>query len=164
MIQVHRGVIEAFHGSWMSGLATLVMQDGRQVHCENAPTVRALEACYGNVIAPGHTVDQDGIRGKEIAYSMDEMGLTLAYFTPIDEWLDRGVVCRECRAGFDVDLVAVRIGTKDEIPDDESPGELHVDFEFLCRGCLNGEKDGFKVVDLCPRCGRSNGSCLCGEL
>jgi benzoyl-CoA reductase/2-hydroxyglutaryl-CoA dehydratase subunit BcrC/BadD/HgdB len=82
--EVHRGVIEEFRGSWMSGLATLVIS-GEPVPCENAPTVRALEAAFGNVIAPGHTVNQEAIRGKEIYWSYDDMGLVLESFTPVDD-------------------------------------------------------------------------------
>ena len=82
---VHRGIIEGFHGSWLSGLATLIIS-GRPVHCDNAPTVRALEGCFGDVIAEGHSVNQKGIVGKDIVYSMDEMGLILEAFTPTKEW------------------------------------------------------------------------------
>jgi len=80
---VHRGIIEAFFGSWMSGLGSLLVS-GCPVHCDNAPTVRAMDGCFGNVIAAGHTVNQKAIRGKDIVYSTD--GFVLEGFTPTKEW------------------------------------------------------------------------------
>ena len=82
--EVRRGTITGFRGSWMSGIGYLLV-DGVGVACENAPTVRALDACFGDVIAEGHTVSQEAIIGKEIYYSMDDMGLVLGGFTPVDE-------------------------------------------------------------------------------
>ena len=82
---IYRGIIEGFMGTWMSGLGTLIIS-GHFVHCENAPTVRALDGCFGDVIAEGHTVNQKSILGKDIVYSMDEMGLILEAFTPTKEW------------------------------------------------------------------------------
>ena len=89
-MQVNRGTIQAFGGSWLSGLGYLLIDDVEQgpvsVPCENAPTVRALEACFGDVIGEGHTVDHEGGHvGKEVFYSMDEMGLVLAAFTPVED-------------------------------------------------------------------------------
>jgi len=81
--RVGHGVINGFRGSWMSGLGQLVI-DGIAIPCDNAPTVRALEAAFGGVIAPGHTVSQEAIQGKEVYYSMDDMGLVLESFTPVD--------------------------------------------------------------------------------
>jgi len=55
-----------FHGS---GIATLWIEttDGtKRVLCENAPTVRALDAMFENVIGPGHSVNQEAIVGKEV--------------------------------------------------------------------------------------------------
>ena len=80
---MNRGTITGFQGSWGSGLGYLVI-DGIPIACENASTVRALEAAFGDVIAPGHTVDQEAIKGKEIYWSMDDMGLILAGFTPVE--------------------------------------------------------------------------------
>ncbi len=85
---VYRGKIDVFTGSWQSGLAVLVI-DGEPIHCENAPTVRALDSCFGNVIAPGHSVNQKAIHGKDIVYSLDEMGLVLEAFTPTKDWRER---------------------------------------------------------------------------
>lgn len=80
---LHRGKIEGFIGSWMSGLGTLVV-GGCPVYCDNAPTIRALEECFGNVISSGHTVNQKAIQGKDIVYSME--GFVLEGFTPTKEW------------------------------------------------------------------------------
>ena len=85
-MEVNRGVIEAFQGSWGSGLGFLVIS-GVPVPCENGSTVRALEACFGNVIGDAHSVDNEngGHVGQEIFYSMDDFGMVLAAFTPVDE-------------------------------------------------------------------------------
>ncbi len=50
---MRHGIIDAFVGNWGSGLGYLVI-DGQPVPCDNAATVRALDACFGGVIAPGH--------------------------------------------------------------------------------------------------------------
>lgn len=81
--EMQRGTITGFRGSWGSGLGYLLIDDVA-VPCDNAPTVRALDACFGDVIAEGHTVNQEAIIGKEIYYSMDDMGLVLGGFTPVD--------------------------------------------------------------------------------
>jgi len=85
---IHKGKIIAFHGTWMSGLATLVIEDYDrgvvEVPCENAPTVRALDSAFGGVISGGHTVNNKAIQGKEIYYATDEIGI-LAGFTPVDK-------------------------------------------------------------------------------
>ena len=86
---MRRGIIAGFRGSWMSGLATLVIrhEDGDLdiVPCDNAQTVRALEACLGGVIDRDHTVNMDAIMGKEIDYGMDDMGLVLGWIRPTEE-------------------------------------------------------------------------------
>lgn len=54
MDRIEKGMIREFHGSWMSGLGTLVIEDElgciHHVPCDNAPTVRALEGAFGDVI------------------------------------------------------------------------------------------------------------------
>jgi hypothetical protein len=80
--EMRRGTITGFRGSWMSGLGYLLI-DGVGVPCDNAPTVRAIDGCFGDVIAEGHTVNQKVIVGKEIYYSMD--GFVLGGFTPVDD-------------------------------------------------------------------------------
>ena len=78
-----RGTIDGFMGSWGSGLAHLII-DGHPVPCDNAATVRALDACFGGVIAPGHLVDQDSIVGRGIRYSVSPWGV-LETFSPADD-------------------------------------------------------------------------------
>lgn len=88
---INRGSILEFRGSWSSGIGYLVFQDESgdtvSVPCENAPTVRALEACFGNVIAGGHTVAQGeeaGYYNREVFWFQDFMGM-LDGFTPVEE-------------------------------------------------------------------------------
>jgi hypothetical protein len=88
----HHGIIIGFAGTWMSGMGYLHIVDietgiVEAVPCENGPTVRALEACFGNVIGNAHNVDDTGGHiGQEIFWDYDEFGLTLGGFTPVDEW------------------------------------------------------------------------------
>jgi len=86
---VKKGVIRGFSGSWHSGIASLTVEheDGTVVDipCDNAYTVRALDAAFGDVITAGHSVNQESIVGEEIYYSYDEMGLLLGGFTPASE-------------------------------------------------------------------------------
>ena len=78
--------IIGFQGSWGSGLAYLIIENkqGNQefIVCENGETVRALEACFGNVITSGHTVNNDSIKGKEIEFETGDFGL-LEWFKSI---------------------------------------------------------------------------------
>ena len=84
-----KGTIEGFVGSWGSGIAILAIQRDDGVpdwpFCENSSTVRALDAAFGNVIAPDHCVNNDALKGKRIVYTLDDMGM-LACFTPEEEW------------------------------------------------------------------------------
>ena len=92
-MRIYRGIIEGFRGSWGSGLGTLIVS-GRAVPCENGQTVRALEACFGNAIGEGHSVnngEDSGFIGQDIIYSYDDMGLVLGGFTPTDDFIDRHV-------------------------------------------------------------------------
>jgi hypothetical protein len=77
------GVIDGFMGSWGSGLGYLII-DGQPVPCDNAATVRALDACFGGVMAPGHLVSQESIVGREIWYSVGPCGV-LESFGPVDD-------------------------------------------------------------------------------
>lgn len=79
-----RGTLGRFIGSYSSGLRFLEI-DGCPIPCESAPTVRALDDCFGEVIQPGHTVSSDSFKGREIVYSVDGLGLLLA-FTPVEDW------------------------------------------------------------------------------
>jgi len=85
---IQKGKIISFSGSWGSGLATLTIQneDGtvKHVPCDNGPTVRALHAAFGNVISKNHTMNNKAIQGKEIYYTLDDMGLVLGGFVPLE--------------------------------------------------------------------------------
>lgn len=78
------GTLERFVGSWSSGLGYLVI-DGTPIPCENPATVRALDGCFGDVIQPGHTLLSESFEGREVVYSVDDLGLLLG-FTPIEDW------------------------------------------------------------------------------
>lgn len=85
--EIRKGKIIGFHGTWGSGLGYLSIkrEDGvvETISCENAPTVRALDDAFGNVIKD-HMVDNKAIEGKEIYYSIGDFGL-LEAFTPVEE-------------------------------------------------------------------------------
>ena len=87
----HRGTIAGLRCSWASGLAFLLLGPGSApdahdvIPCDNGPTVRALDACFGDVITPDHGVDPGPIVGQDIVYAVDELGL-LYGFSPADEW------------------------------------------------------------------------------
>lgn len=87
-MDVQRGTLLQFRGTWGSGMGILQIQNSdtgtvQNVPCDNAPTVRALENCFGNVITEGHTAGGDGYKGQEVYYSCD--GLLLVAFTPVDD-------------------------------------------------------------------------------
>jgi len=46
---------------------------------------RAPEAAFGNVITDGHPANGDGYKGREVYWSLDEFGLVLAGFTPVED-------------------------------------------------------------------------------
>lgn len=83
---IHRAKIIELRGSWSSGLATLVVEDenGQRtgVACENGPTVRALDSAFGCIV-PGHCISQENIKGQEIYYTYDELGICLGGFSPV---------------------------------------------------------------------------------
>ena len=89
-MEIRKGRLIQFRGSWGSGLGTLEIEDSETgerepVPCDNGATVRALEAAFGDVITDGHTANGDGYRGQEVYWSYDELGLVLGGFTPIDD-------------------------------------------------------------------------------
>lgn len=84
MDAVYKGTLQGFAGSWMSGLGQLII-NGLPVTCENAPTVRALEGCFGNVIQTGHTASSKSFKGRRVAFSVDAFGI-LEGFTPLGEF------------------------------------------------------------------------------
>jgi hypothetical protein len=87
----YRGTLLSFLGTWGSGIAQLAIgrvEHGvpvieRLVPCENTPTARALIAAF-DCAGDGHSIDNSKIRGKEIVYVLDDMGL-LKYFKPAEE-------------------------------------------------------------------------------
>jgi len=81
---MQRGTITGFSGSWGSGIGYLLI-DGVPVPCENAATVRALEACFGNAIGEGHAVNEAGFVGEEIVYEVAAWGV-LEWFAPADQF------------------------------------------------------------------------------
>ena len=71
MEEIHKGKIMGFRGSWGSGIGFVLIKDSKtgrvqNLSCENAPTVRAFEAAYGDIIGPGQTADFSKITGREI--------------------------------------------------------------------------------------------------
>jgi len=90
---VKKGRIVGFRGSWGSGIAQLLIETEngpKSIPCDNAPTVRALDAAFGGVIDKGHTANTESIKGRPIAYVMDDMDLVLGGFVPISDF------CLEC--------------------------------------------------------------------
>jgi len=84
-MKVYLGEIVDFRGTWGSGIGYLCFKDGRDVPCENAPTVRALDSAFGDVIT-GHSVDLDALVGKEIIWWHGDMGMMMGGFIPADLW------------------------------------------------------------------------------
>ena len=90
---MRQGIIKNFGGSWGSGLGFLTIEDSvtgeiESVPCDNGPTVRALESCFGNVIGSGHRVKENaGYIDQEIYWDYDDLGLTLEGFSPVEELL-----------------------------------------------------------------------------
>lgn len=93
-MEIRKGKILSFQGSWGSGLGSLIIQDSEteqveSIPCDNGSTVRSLEACFGNVITPGHTANGNGYKNKEIFWGMDDMGLVLGGFSPVEDALPK---------------------------------------------------------------------------
>ena len=89
-MEIRKGRLIQFYGSWLSGLGSLEIEDSEtgiheHVPCDNGATVRALEAAFGRVITPGHTANGDGYKGQEVYWSLDEFGLVLESFTPVED-------------------------------------------------------------------------------
>ena len=90
-MDIHKGTIRGFHGSHGSGIAELEIQDAitgaiTLIPCENGTTVRSLEAAFGNVISPGHSVDPDGGHiDQEIYWQFGEFGMVMGGFVPVGE-------------------------------------------------------------------------------
>jgi len=87
-MEIQKGKIINFIGSWGSGIAQLEIQKDSgliiNINCENTSTVRALDGAFGNVIDNNHSVNNKAIKGKEIFFSVSEWGI-LEGFTPVEE-------------------------------------------------------------------------------
>ena len=89
-MEIRKGKLIQFRGSWGSGLGTLEIEDSETgahelIPCDNGATVRALEAAFGDVITEAHTANGDGYKGREVYWSLDEFGLVLEGFTPVED-------------------------------------------------------------------------------
>jgi len=89
-VEIRKGRLIQFCGSWGSGLGYLEIEDSEtgvreHVPCDNGATIRALEAAFGSVITPGHAANGDGYKGREVYWSYDELGLVLEGFTPVED-------------------------------------------------------------------------------
>jgi len=89
-MEVRKGKLIQFGGSWGSGLGLLTIVDSdsglpESVPCDNGATVRALEAAFGDVITEAHTANGDGYKGQEVYWTKDEFGLVLGGFTPVED-------------------------------------------------------------------------------
>jgi len=89
-VEIRKGKLIQFRGSWGSGLGTLEIEDSETgahelIPCDNGATVRALEAAFGDVITEAHTANGDGYKGREVYWSLDEFGLVLEGFTPVED-------------------------------------------------------------------------------
>lgn len=85
---LERGTIVGLSGSWGSGIAMLMIKDDKgkvnMIACDNATTIRSLDACYGDVITEGHGINLKNVIGKEIFYSMTDYGVVEG-FTPVED-------------------------------------------------------------------------------
>ena len=103
-MEIRKGRLIQFRGSWGSGLGVLVIEDSEtgvpeHVPCDNGATVRALEAAFGSVITPVHTANGNGYKGQEVYWSLDELGLVLEAFTPVKDAPPELVSCYQKKRG-----------------------------------------------------------------
>lgn len=85
LFEIRKGTILGFEGSWLSGLASLVVKDAEtgeveRLSCENTGTARALDAAFGDVIQEGHMVEAPQ---KEIYWMAGEY-VDLGSFMPVE--------------------------------------------------------------------------------
>ena len=86
---IRKGKIMDFRGSWGSGIGYLIIKDSKtgrveSLTCENAETVRSLDAAFGGVISEEHTADVSGIRGREIYWGPGDW-VGIGWFMPVEE-------------------------------------------------------------------------------
>jgi hypothetical protein len=84
---MYAGEITGFSGSWMSGMADLLI-NGFPVPVDNAETVRSLEDAFGDTIADGHMIKPDGgYMHQRIVFEMD--GMMMKGFSCEADFLER---------------------------------------------------------------------------
>jgi len=79
---MQKGIIAGISGHPMSGLWTLMFEEGEMVHISSGYGVRNLAAAFGATEGSGDLLEK--IQGQEVYYSVDEFGV-LEGFTPVDE-------------------------------------------------------------------------------
>lgn len=87
-MKVYRNTISHFQGSWGSGIAFLVFENGEQVPGDNGPMARALDQ-YFWCIDDGHGINNTLLKGQDIIYIYDDFGLILGGLLPYEDWLDQ---------------------------------------------------------------------------
>lgn len=83
---MRRGTIIEFQGSYMSGLATLVVDVDGQAEgffCDNGQTERSLIHAFG-CAGEGHTIDNEKLYGNEVFFEEDSIGM-MESFVPVAE-------------------------------------------------------------------------------
>ena len=89
-MEIRKGIIQSFQGSWGSGIGHLHIKDSQTgevqaIPAENPAAIRALQAAFGGVVAPGRSVDNKGGHiGQEIYWTLDDIGI-LSGFMPVEE-------------------------------------------------------------------------------
>lgn len=81
-MEERRGVIQDVKGNGSILELIIKLEDGRveRVLAENGPTVRALAGLFGRDIIRGHSLDVSRIKGQEISFDTDDLGI-LAYIS-----------------------------------------------------------------------------------
>jgi hypothetical protein len=67
----------------MSGLWTLIFEDGSSAHIESGFGVRSLAACFGATEGTGDLMEK--IEGEEIVFGVDDFGI-VEWFIPSEHW------------------------------------------------------------------------------
>ena len=76
--------IKGLVGHQMSGLWTLIFESGRTAYIESGHGVRTLSSAFGATEGAGNLMER--IKGQQIVWSLDDMGLCMGSFTPMDQW------------------------------------------------------------------------------
>ena len=83
---IYKGKIIGFASSFKTGMATLFIKrddgEGHVIMCESAPTVKALQKTFGNVVSRDNTIKKNGGHiNKKIYYCLNAVGI-LSCFVP----------------------------------------------------------------------------------